>query len=185
MFSKPDISQYAHSATQGSQPTITIDTNLGALEWTRTAGPTRALVSTRKELFDHDFINKSFGGDEMPWARSMTEAEIHKMLDNSLTFGLSTEAQAEPGAETTLAWTQVGIARLITAHVTFAYLTDVYIAPEVRRYGHARWLMGCVREVMASMPAIRRGMLVTGLAYGAQFYKETLGCYNIDEEKDE
>ncbi|KKA24339.1 hypothetical protein T310_1624 [Rasamsonia emersonii CBS 393.64] len=58
---------------------------------------------------------------------------------------------------------QIGLARLITDTVTFAYLTDVYILPEYQGRGLGAWMMDCVAETLSSanMPHLRRTMLVT------------------------
>ncbi|KAL1963070.1 hypothetical protein VTN77DRAFT_8716 [Rasamsonia byssochlamydoides] len=58
---------------------------------------------------------------------------------------------------------QIGLARLITDTVTFAYLTDVYILPEYQGRGLGAWLMDCVAETLSAsnMPYVRRIMLVT------------------------
>ncbi|QIW97685.1 hypothetical protein AMS68_003203 [Peltaster fructicola] len=154
--------------------------DLSALQWTREVHDSKAMISTSRHLIDEHFVNMGFASDDMPWAKALSTAQLKKMLDNSLTFGLYEECAAASDTGTT--WRQIGMARLIADHITFAYLTDVYILPEFRRFGHARWLMACCREVFEAMPAIRRGFLVTSLPYGAEFYKETLGFHNVTED---
>lgn len=160
--------------------------DLTLLQWRKQVKGIDFLVATSRALIDLEFVNKSFATDEMPWARPMSTGELTKMLDKSLTLGLYVNTAQHAATASSLPpeedVEQVGLARLITDHVTFAYLTDVYVLPEYRRFGHARWLMACCREVLEAMPAIRRGFLVTGLSYGAEFYKETLGFYNVAQE---
>jgi GNAT superfamily N-acetyltransferase len=74
---------------------------------------------------------------------------------------------------------QVGLARLITDNVTFAYLTDVYILDEYQGKGLGKWLIGCVNEVLSTWPELRRMMLIR--SGDPKFYEETLGMKNFVE----
>lgn len=67
----------------------------------------------------------------------------------------------------------VGFARLITDGTTFAYLTDVGILPGHQGKGLARFLMGCIQEVISSWPHLRRFMLISSDAM--DLYIKTLG----------
>ena len=60
---------------------------------------------------------------------------------------------------------QVGLARVVTDHATFAYLCDVYVLEEHRGHGLGKCLM---REVMAhpALTGARRAMLGTRDAHG-------------------
>lgn len=55
----------------------------------------------------------------------------------------------------------LGFARMITDFVTFAFVTDVWIDPLAQGKGLGTWLVGCVQEVIESMPHLRRSMLLT------------------------
>jgi GNAT superfamily N-acetyltransferase len=74
---------------------------------------------------------------------------------------------------------QIGLARLITDKVTFAYLTDVYILKEYQGRGLGTWLMDCVNIAVSTWPELRRIMLIT---HGSsEFYKERLGLTTFNQ----
>ncbi|MFN7629184.1 MAG: GNAT family N-acetyltransferase [Pirellula sp.] len=78
---------------------------------------------------------------------------LTRAIDGSICFGLFFRDA------------QVGFARVITDRATFAYLCDVYVLPEYRGRGLARWLM----EVVVAHPdlqGLRRFVLVTRDAHG-------------------
>lgn len=76
----------------------------------------------------------------------------------------------------------IGLARLITDHVTFAYLTDVYVLPAHQGTGLGRWLLSCVSEhVATAFPALRGFLLLTRGEQAVRFYRETLGMLPQDE----
>lgn len=71
--------------------------------------------------------------------------------------------------------TQIGLARLISDEMTFAYLTDVFINESYQGLGLGSWLMECVNEVLDGWPELRRAMLITSDKDGKIFYKKKLG----------
>jgi GNAT superfamily N-acetyltransferase len=76
---------------------------------------------------------------------------------------------------------QIGLARLITDEVSFAYLTDVYILDEYQGKGLGTWLIKCVDETLSSWPELRRALLVTN--HGSSFYGEKLGMKEFEQGK--
>lgn len=66
------------------------------------------------------------------WANTRKREVIEESLKNSLCFCLFAEDK------------QIGIARMITDHATFAYLCDVYIDEAYRGHGLGKWLMECI-----------------------------------------
>jgi GNAT superfamily N-acetyltransferase len=91
----------------------------------------------------HDFIGKSY------WAEGIPYETMSKAINNSLCFGVFTNECK-----------QVGFARVVTDHVTFAYLCDVYILEEYRGIGLSKWLMEFVHK-HPSLNGLRRTALVT------------------------
>jgi len=87
------------------------------------------------------------------WAKGIPAATVAKSLEGSLCFAvLDGEAQ-------------IGFARVITDRATIAYVGDVFILPEFRGRGLAKWLMEC----MVSHPdlqGLRRWVLATRDAHG-------------------
>ncbi len=69
---------------------------------------------------------------ESYWAKGIPFDVVKKSIDNSLCFGVYKNNQ------------QVGFARVVTDKATFAYLADVFIFPEYRGKGLAKWLMATI-----------------------------------------
>ena len=63
--------------------------------------------------------------------------------------------------KTPAALKQIGLVRVITDNVTFAYLTDVYILDGHRGAGLGRWVLEILNEKLRSWPHLRRVMLLT------------------------
>src|SRR5881394_2526490 len=76
----------------------------------------------------HAFLTSSY------WAEHIPREVVDRTIDGSLCFALLDGAH------------QVGFARVITDHATFAYLGDVYVLPEWRGRGLGKWLIGCVMQ---------------------------------------
>jgi len=104
------------------------------------------VISTAPERLDaqaiHAYLNDSY------WAECIPFEVVERALRGSLCFGL----YAPEG--------QVGLARIITDHATFAYVCDVYVLPHHRGQGLGRWLMECVLR-SPQLQGLRRWMLVT------------------------
>jgi GNAT superfamily N-acetyltransferase len=161
-------------------------------EWHREARTTYR-ISTDSELLDHDFINASFAGPDMYWAKELPRDELAIMLQHSITLGLykyspepssprtpsPTLADSESGCYEEEDWQQIGLARFATDHVTFAYLTDVYINPDHRASGLGSWLIECCREWMDGMPFLRRSMLMASEDFGKSYYAKALGMEDV------
>lgn len=87
------------------------------------------------------------------WARGISPALVEKSLANSLCFGLLHDDR------------QIGFARVISDYATIAYLGDVFILPECRGRGLAKWLMDCVTQ-HPELQGLRRWILATSDAHG-------------------
>jgi GNAT superfamily N-acetyltransferase len=87
------------------------------------------------------------------WAKGIPAATVEKSLAHSLCFAL---LDAER---------QVGFARVMSDYATFAYLADVFVLPEYRGRGLAKWLVECVLS-HADLQGLRRWMLATRDAHG-------------------
>jgi len=97
----------------------------------------------------HAYLTRSY------WSPGIPLATVEKAARNSLCFGVY---EAATGA-------QVGFARVVTDHATFAYLCDVYVLEDHRGHGLGKRMM---REVMAhpALTGARRIMLATRDAHG-------------------
>jgi GNAT superfamily N-acetyltransferase len=90
----------------------------------------------------HSFLTASY------WARGIPLPVVERSVRNSICFGIYR------GHE------QLGFARVITDRATFAYLADVYVLPEFRGRGLAKWLMDCILS-HPDLQGLRRWSLVT------------------------
>ncbi|MFD6531045.1 GNAT family N-acetyltransferase [Streptomyces sp. NPDC060184] len=89
------------------------------------------------------------------WALGRSRAKQDAAIASSLNFGVYERSSGS----------QVGYARVVTDHVFFAWLCDVYVDPSVRGQGLGVRLAEAVRDHLA--PAgVRRILLATGDAHG-------------------
>ena len=109
------------------------------------------LVSTDKTKLDlsavHGYLTAAY------WAKGIPLEVVKRSIEHSLCFGVYAGER------------QVGFARVVTDHATFAYLADVFILEEFRGRGLSKWLM----EGILSHPVLqglRRWHLVTRDAHG-------------------
>lgn len=91
----------------------------------------------------HDFL-----ANQSHWARGIPREVVERAIAHSLAFGLYRD-----GA-------QIGFARVVTDHATFAYLADVFVIAEERRAGLGRWL---IESILGHPPlaGLRRWLLGT------------------------
>jgi GNAT superfamily N-acetyltransferase len=109
------------------------------------------LVSTDDALLQLDVIHANL--TRSTWAAGIDEATVRKAVENSLNFGLYDDGR------------QIGYARFITDHATFAYMADVFVIDACRGKGLGRWLVEC----MLAYPGVeryRRLLLATTSAAG-------------------
>jgi hypothetical protein len=97
---------------------------MASRDWYRSFADKKYLISTSRTFLSHDFIQTAFEDAAMYWAEAMSPSSLRLMLDNSCTLGLYIQDKRED-SESGPVFTQIGIARIITDYVTFAYLTDV------------------------------------------------------------
>jgi GNAT superfamily N-acetyltransferase len=108
-------------------------------------------ISTDRERLQldviHGFLARSY------WAAGRSRARVQQAMAASLCFGLYRHDQ------------QVGFARVLTDHVTLAFLADVFVLEAHRGQGLGVWLV----ETIATLPelqAVRRFLLGTRDAHG-------------------
>ena len=95
----------------------------------------------------------------VPWASGLDRDAMAQALGNSLCFSLLEERQ------------QIGLARVITDFVTYAYLCDVYVLENCRGRGLGSWLVQSVLE----HPQIRGLRRVALITHDAQEFYVRLG----------
>lgn len=110
------------------------------------------LISTDKTKLDVALIHH-YLCTESYWAKNIPIALVEKSIAGSFCFGIYHQEA------------QVGFARVITDHATFAYLADVFVLESYRGKGLSKWLM----ETIIGHPelqGLRRWLLATRDAHG-------------------
>jgi GNAT superfamily N-acetyltransferase len=97
----------------------------------------------------HAYLTRSY------WSPGLPFATVERAARHSLCFGLYERSGGR----------QVGLARVVTDHATFAYLCDVYVLEAHRGRGLGKFMM---QTVMAhpALTGARRAMLGTRDAHG-------------------
>ena len=107
-------------------------------------------IDTDKARLDrgliHDFLARS------PWAKGVPRAVLERALEHSLAFGLYRDGR------------QVGFARVVTDHATFAYLADVFVVAAERGRGLGGWLVASILSC-PELQGLRRWLLGTRNAH--------------------
>ena len=115
------------------------------------------LVSTDRARLDLELIHRWLS-TESYWATGRSMEVVRRSIEHSLSFGLY---HVEGDGRSI----QVGFARVATDYATFAWVADVFVLPEHRGHGLAKWLM----EIMITHPLLqgfRRWVLSTKDAHG-------------------
>jgi GNAT superfamily N-acetyltransferase len=109
------------------------------------------LVSTDPARLDvaaiHAYLTRAY------WATGRTREVIAQSIENSLNFGLFDGDR------------QIGLARVVTDYVLYAYLCDVYVLEEYRGRGLGKWLLSCMMSY-PGMSSLRLFTLRTRDAHG-------------------
>jgi GNAT superfamily N-acetyltransferase len=108
-------------------------------------------ISTDRNRLDveqiHRFLSSCY------WAANIPRRVVERSIEHSLCFGAFCGNQ------------QVGFARAITDHATFAYIADVFVIPEHRGRGVAKLLIRAIIE-HPELQGLRRFLLATSDAHG-------------------
>jgi GNAT superfamily N-acetyltransferase len=108
-------------------------------------------ITTDPARFDraaiHAFLTRSY------WAEGIPPGIVERAIEGSLCFGLFEDER------------QIGFARVVTDHATYAYLADVYVLESHRGRGLGTWLIECV-TAHPDLQGLRRWNLATRDAHG-------------------
>lgn len=109
-------------------------------------------ISTDPSRLDLPWIHNFLASDAY-WSRGIPFDVFEKSVANSLCFGLYVKDQ------------QIGFSRVVSDLSTFAYLADVFVAPEHRQRDLGKWLVECILN-HPELQGLRRWMLATRDAHG-------------------
>jgi GNAT superfamily N-acetyltransferase len=115
--------------------------------------PDGCVLSTDPARLDTELIHRWLSEDAY-WALGRSREKQDRAIAGSLNFGVYDAASGE----------QLGYARVVTDRATFAWLCDVYVAPEARGRGLGTALAAAVRDALAPY-GLSRVMLATADAH--------------------
>ena len=110
------------------------------------------LISDEPARLDRALIHR-YLSERSYWAKGVPREVVDRAIDHSLCFGIFESGQ------------QVGFARVVTDHATFAWLADVFVMEEQRGQGLSKRLMTAILGHPA-LQGLRRFMLATLDAHG-------------------
>lgn len=115
-------------------------------EWVDESGA--FTISTDQDRLDlpliHAFLRETY------WSPGIPIDIVRRAIENSLAFGVYHRSGGQ----------QVGFARVTTDQATFAYLSDVFVIPEFRSRGLAKWLVSII-VAHPRLRDLRRWVLAT------------------------
>lgn len=89
-------------------------------------------IDTSAQRLDLALVHHWLANDSY-WAKGRSADVVARSVRNSLCFGVYTPDRR-----------QVGFARAVTDHATFAWLCDVYVARDSRALGLGTWLVRAI-----------------------------------------
>ena len=121
-------------------------------------------ISTAPERLDldviHGFLSHSY------WADGRSRERVEASIAHSIPIGLYHRA-GDPGRAIGRA-EQVGFARVITDHTTFAYLADVFVLEPHRGQGLGVWLV----EIALGLPECAGARWLLGTRDAHELYRK-------------
>lgn len=146
-------------------------------------------LTNDKTYLEPQAINAVFESDLMWWNDPLPEGQMRKMISNCMTMSIYHVPESEKQMQKSGAPRRphgsnvklVGLARVVTDYVTFAYLTDVFILEEFQRRGLASWMMQGLKELVEEWPNLRGLVLMTHDKSAAKMYQRELGALDWDQ----
>jgi hypothetical protein len=119
------------------------------MEWRRG----ELTVSDQEDWLDldvvHGFLTRSY------WAEGIPRRTVERAIAHSIPFGLYERMEGPASG-----LHQVGFARVVSDHATFAYLADVFVLETHRGQGLGAWLIECILD-HPELQSLRRWILAT------------------------
>ncbi len=105
------------------------------------------IISDEKDLMDIKIIHQ-YLSEESYWCAGIPIEVVKKSIDGAHCFGIFHNEN------------QIGFARVITDHATFAYLADVFVLSGHRGKGLSKWLIKTIVD-NPELQGLRRWILAT------------------------
>lgn len=118
------------------------------------------VLTTDREWIDVDAVHAMLCAEHWGW--QVTRPTLDKSIENSICIGVYDTADDDR---------QLSFARVVTDLATFAYLTDVVVAPAARGKGIGHWMI----EAVLAHPDLQGLRRVTLLTRDAQALYEKFG----------
>ncbi|MDI3407123.1 GNAT family N-acetyltransferase [Streptomyces cavernicola] len=144
---------------------MTATTTTGTTTTTTTTAVPGYEISSDPARIDADRVYEWLSTDAY-WAVGRSRAKQDRAISESVNFGAYEESSGE----------QVAYARVVTDHSDFAWLCDVYVAPNARGKGLGTALVAAVRADLEPY-GLRRILLATADAHGVY---EKVGFRRVD-----
>ena len=136
----------------------------------------RITTETTPEILPQ--LNDIFDSPDFHWGKSLSESQLRTMLKASTTFALFHEPDSS--RESTQAPRLTGLGRWITDNVTVVYVNDIFIMPEHRGNGLAKWMLSCMNELLETMPDLRGTILIVEKGTPTErLYKKHFGMQDL------
>jgi len=115
-------------------------------------------ITTNRSRINLDYVHH-YLSEKLYWAKGIPKEVVEKSIQNSICFSVFLNEK------------QIGFARVITDHATFAYLGDVFIDEDFRGLGFSKKIMQFILDY-TDLQGLRRWMLMT---WDAQSLYEQFG----------
>lgn len=79
----------------------------------------------------------------------------------------------------------IGASKLITDHVTFGYLTDVYVLKEHQKKGLGTFMMQCLNEYVGEWPDLRGLWILSSSPESRRLYEKVFGAVGFFESRND
>lgn len=129
------------------------------------------LISSDSSLLSVPTIFTFMEDPQWKHRKNYTPKTLQTLLSHSFCLGLYKVSISGKSSE----FKQIGFTRLITDHVSFAIVADVYVIEGERGQGLGKWLLECADEVVSRMSGLRRIILFCNEDSHEDFYGRSMG----------
>jgi GNAT superfamily N-acetyltransferase len=121
---------------------------------------TRTFVSTDQSLIDFAWLHRTLEAEYWGW--EYTKEKVQENAAAALCFGIYERFEASEDI------IQLGFARVITDKVSFSFICDVVVDPDMRGQGVGTKLMECI----VAHPDVKKTITILGTKQAWLFYEK-------------